>query len=143
MSLEFLQQHWALAAAGLIGLAVLLLLGRHLVLATRGAQLNARVRELRETEKAVVKTAKAVAKSTKKLERLRRKADSVRPRLIDEEQGKLEDAKALQKILNDKVLVSENHVRRVIYEEFPPTEHDRLRKKYLPQDIEDGRPFSF
>ena len=142
MSREFLQQHWALAAASLIGLAVLLVLGRALVLGTRGAQLNARVRELRESEKAVVKTGRAVAKATRKLERLRHKADSVRPRVIDEEQGNLEDAKALHKIAHDRVLVAENHVRKVIVEEYPPKRHDALRNRLLPRQAADTRPFT-
>jgi hypothetical protein len=62
---------------------------------------------------------------------------------LQEAKDAVDDANALQKILNDKVMVTENHVRRVIHDEFPPTEHDRLRRKYLPQDIKDERPFSF
>jgi hypothetical protein len=31
---------------------------------------------------------------------------------------------------NDKVLVAENHVRRILLDEFPPAVHQQLLKKY-------------
>jgi len=55
----------------------------------------------------------------------------------------VEDAKMLAKIANDKVLIAENHVRRVIHEEYPPVKQERLRKKYLPAQAADKRRFSF
>jgi hypothetical protein len=55
----------------------------------------------------------------------------------------VQDAEALLKIADDQVLIAENHVRKIIVEEFPPQRHDRMRSKYLPGDRRDARPFSF
>jgi hypothetical protein len=41
------------------------------------------------------------------------------------------------------VLIAENHVRKIIVEEFPPRLHERLRERYLPGEGADSRPFSF
>jgi hypothetical protein len=41
------------------------------------------------------------------------------------------------------VLIAENHVRKIIVEEFPPNRHERMRSRYLPGEREDGRPFTF
>ena len=51
--------------------------------------------------------------------------------------------RSLAKIADDKAQVQANHVRRVIFEEFPPSRHEKLRARYLPQDVADKRPFSF
>lgn len=98
---------------------------------------------MKKARKDLRKNARATAKAEKKLRGLLKRAERVIPRVLQEAKERVEDAQALQKILRDKVMVTENHVRRVIYDEFPPAAHERLRRKYLPQDIEDKRPFSF
>ncbi|NIN38846.1 MAG: hypothetical protein GTO67_09360, partial [Gammaproteobacteria bacterium] len=50
---------------------------------------------------------------------------------------------ALLKITADQVLIAENHVRKIIVEEFPPNRHDRMRSKYLPDERQGGKPFTF
>ena len=50
---------------------------------------------------------------------------------------------ALAKIADDQQLIAMNHVRRIIHDEFPPKQHDKMRARYLPDDIKDKRPFSF
>ena len=55
----------------------------------------------------------------------------------------MQDAEALLKIASDQVLIAENHVRKIIVEEFPPKHHERLRRRYLPGEGDDGKPFSF
>ena len=62
---------------------------------------------------------------------------------MSEAKEALQDALALEKIADDKAQVTANQVRRVIFEEFPPTRHEKLRRKYLPEDVRDNRPFSF
>jgi hypothetical protein len=142
MSPELLQQHWALVGASVIGLAVVLMLAMRAVLGSSRAQLNARVVELREREREGRKAARAVGKAAKKLERLQRKADSVKPRLIEEAAGELEDARMLQKIADDQVLIAKNQVRQIIVEEFPPKRHEDLRKRLLPNEKSETRPFT-
>ena len=65
------------------------------------------------------------------------------PMLVQEARDALQDARALQKIADDRLLVAENQVRRIIVEEFPPIKQLRLRRRYLPADVRDPRPFSF
>jgi hypothetical protein len=142
MSREFLQQYWALVGASVIGLAVVLMLAMRAVLGSARARLSARVGELRKREKAGQKAARAVRKASRKLERLRRKAESVKPRLIEEASGELEDARMLQKIADDQVLIAKNQVRQVIVEEFPPKRHENLRKRLLPNEKLGSRPFT-
>ncbi|NIV16940.1 MAG: hypothetical protein GWN47_00690 [Woeseiaceae bacterium] len=142
MSLASAQQHWALLAASVIGLAVLLMVFAHLVLGSRGARLNACLNDLRRREKAAAAADRAVVRATKKLEQLRRRSDSVRPKSIDETREDLADAESLLKIANDQVLVARNQVRKIIVEEFPPKRQQALRKRLLPDEKRDTRPFS-
>ena len=58
----------------------------------------------------------------------------MKPRRLEEAAGAVQDAEALLKIAGDKVLIAENHVRRIIVEEFPPKHHERMRSRYLPQE---------
>lgn len=142
MSSEILQQHWALVVASVIGLAVLLMYLAQLLVSSRRVRLNASLQALRRKEKVAARAAKGVATLRKKLERLRRRAESVRPNVIEELRGELADAEALMKIANDQVLVARNQVRKIIVEEFPPKRQEALRKRLLPLEKRDTRPFS-
>jgi hypothetical protein len=77
------------------------------------------------------------------LDRLERRADSVTPRRLREAAEAVQDAEALLKIAADQVLVAENHVRKIIVDEFPPRHHARMRSRYLPGDRQEGKPFTF
>ena len=70
-------------------------------------------------------------------------AGKVKPRLLQEAKDALQDARALEKIAGDKVLIAANHVRRVIHEEFPPSRQQKLRARYLPGEEQNEGPFSF
>ena len=67
----------------------------------------------------------------------------MKPRIIEEAKGRLADKELLAKRADDRAQVTANQLRKVIYEEFPPTRHETLRARYLPGDVADGRPFSF
>ena len=54
-----------------------------------------------------------------------------------------EPAYALQKIANDKAQIATNHVRRVVFDEFSRSRHDKSRARYLRGDVRDNRLFSF
>jgi len=99
--------------------------------------------DVKAARKELRKSVRAAKKAGKKFEKLLARADRVKPRVLQEAKESVEDGRALAKILNDKVIVAETHVRRIIYDEFPPEKHERMRAKYLPQDVIDNRPFSF
>ena len=143
MNTESLQSDWAiwLALASLvIGLALMIPI---LLKQTSRSKLNKVLSDLKDTQKELRKTARVAEKAEKKLQKMQANIDRVKPRELQEAKDAVDDSKALAKILSDKMMVAQNHVRRVIHDEFPPSKHDRMRAKYLPQDIKDERPFQF
>ena len=78
-----------------------------------------------------------------RLEGLAGRSESVKPVRLQEARDALQDAEALLKIARDHVLIAENHVRKIIVEEFPPKHHERLRRRCLPGEDDDSKPFSF
>jgi hypothetical protein len=100
------------------------------------------VQQLRRRERAAQAAHKAVDRAGTRLERLRAEAESVKPRHVEEASGTLEDARALQKIADDQVLIARNHLRKLILEEYPPKRHAAMRSKYLQQDDPDAKPFT-
>jgi hypothetical protein len=131
MTVDYLTQNWALVTASVLGTAILLfILFRAYQDSARG-RLQANARQLRRREQDARSAAKGVDKAVARLDRLRVKADSTKPRLIQEASEALEDARALQKLADDQVLVSRNHVRTLILAEYPPKRHEALRKRYL------------
>jgi putative cell wall-binding protein len=89
------------------------------------------------------KALKSVEKAERIVRRLHDNADRAKPRHLQEAKDALQDARALAKIAHDKIMVAENHVRRVILEEFPPIKHETMREKYLPNAARDQKPFTF
>jgi len=143
MNTESLQSDWAiwLALASLvIGLALIIPI---LLKQTSRSKLNKVLSDLKDTQKELRKSARVAEKAEKKLQKMQANIDRVKPRELQEAKDAVDDSKALAKILSDKMMVAQNHVRRVIHDEFPPSKHDRMRAKYLPQDIKDERPFQF
>jgi len=143
MTPDYLQQHWALVIASVLATAVLLFVAFRLYQGSSPGQLHARVRELRKREQKLKATARALRKAESRLTRLRSRSESVKPRNIDEASGSLADAQALHKIAMDQVLIAQNHVRKVILEEYPPKRHDKLRRRYLPRLLDEQKPFRF
>lgn len=135
--------NWALlAAVGLAVLVGLVILGR-LIGGSRHGQLRHTLADLHNCQHELKKATNAARKAENSVDRLRNRLASVKPRHAQEAKDAMQDARSLQKIAADKVLVAQNHVRRVIHEEFPPNKQGRLRAKYLPNDRPDGKPFSF
>ena len=138
-----LQNNWALLA-GLMLLALVFVYA-----ATRMYQRSAHG-QLRRTRRnllfAVRQQEKATTKSSaceKRLHKLTAKSESTRPRIVQEAREALDDARALEKIADDKVLVAENHVRKVIVNEYSPQKHARMRKRFLPSEKHASGPFTF
>ncbi|HEX5764399.1 MAG TPA: hypothetical protein VFY27_02450 [Woeseiaceae bacterium] len=143
MNAEELQTHWALLLASVTSLVLLLFAAAHFMQTSARGQLR-RTQKALQQERGRLEKAKAVVdKAERQKERLMRNAESVKPRLLRESAEACEDAQALVRIAADRVLVAENHLRRVILEEFPPAQHETLRSRYLPDAPEKKKPFTF
>jgi len=143
MDWNLLKSNWALLIAAVLGAIILMIVVVQLVQRSAGGQLRATVRALAQARQDEAKALKSVEKAERIARRLHEKADRAKPRHLQEAKDALGDARALAKIANDKVLIAQNHVRRVIYEEYPPARQEALREKYLPPQERDKRPFSF
>ena len=138
MSTDVLTNNWALIAAVIPALIALILILRILVDNSAGGQLSATLKEHQKSRKAFDVARKVSQKTATRAEKLASKAGNVPPRTLQEAREAAEDAKSLEKIAHDRVLVTANHVRRVIVEEFPPVKHEMLRNKYLPGEDNAG-----
>ena len=143
MNAEVLQTHWALLLASITGCALLLFAVAVLANNSARGQLRRKQKVLKQERGRLRKAEAVVEKAERQKARLMKLADRVKPRLLRESAEAVEDARALAKIAADRVLVAENHLRRVIVEEFPPTQHEQLRSRYLPDAPEKKRPFTF
>lgn len=143
MNIDMLLQNWGLVVAGTLVLIVATIVITVLLRRSAGGQLRSALATL-DSCKREQDAAHSVAKKTEtKLVALQTRKDRVKPRVIEELRGLLSDKQALAKIADDQVLIAKNHVRRVIHDEFPPNQHDKMRARYLPDDVKDKRPFSF
>lgn len=143
MSIEIFRQNWPIAIAAvlfaIVGISVIAALYRR----SSSRKLRKTAKGARTALKTFTKAQKAVAAAEKRVTRLQGKLNSVKPRVLDKSKEALKDAKALEKIASDQVLVADNHLRLVIHQDFPPARHEALRRKYLPNDKPDAKPFSF
>lgn len=143
MNFEFLGQHWALLIAIVPASVVIAALATVMRRQSAGGQLSLANRAHADAKTELRRARRAVNAATSRLEKLSAKAGRVKPRAMSEAKEALQDALALEKIADDKAQVTANQVRRVIFEEFPPSKHEKLRGRYLPEDVRDNRPFSF
>jgi hypothetical protein len=131
MTMHLLTQNWALVAASVMSLAILLFVLYRLYEASPRGRLGAHVAVLRKHKNEVTQAETRLAKASEKLSALRSRADTTKPRLLSEAEEAIQDAQSLQTIAGDQVLRAKKRVRQVILEEFPPKRHDGLRNKYL------------
>jgi hypothetical protein len=142
MNLDALVANWALWAAVVPAAIAALFIGRILYGRSARGQLNAALRDHRDATRALEKASRSVRSLEKRLQKLESKAAKVKPRALQEAKDALDDARALSRILDDKAQVTRNLVRRAIFEEFPPSAHEKMRARYLPEDVDSGRPFT-
>jgi hypothetical protein len=140
---QFLIQHWGLLAGSLLLIAATLHIALSRWQGSASGQLRQALVAMQELRQVAAKAEGATVKAESRLDGLLQARDKVRPSYLQEAKEGLQDARALQKIADDRLLVSENHVRRIILEEFPPIKQHKLRSRYLPADLRDPRPFSF
>ena len=131
MNLELAQQHWALLAGTVIGIAVVLMLMFRIWQDSARGRLREAVGKLQERRREVARVERALAKARQKLARLESRADGVPPRTVEAARGAVSDGEALLGIHSDQVLVAQTRVRAIIFEDFPPRRHDALRHRYL------------
>jgi hypothetical protein len=143
MNPENLAENWALWAAMLPAAMAVAAVAWIVYRKSARGQLRTALKAHRSAERELDKASRSVQGLQNRLQRLMKKAGKVKPRLLQEARDELDDAQALERVMNDKVQVTRNLVRRAIFEEFPPARHDQLRAKYLPEDVESGRPFTF
>lgn len=134
MNAEFFSSNWALLLAAVPALIVSVSVIRHVAARSAAGQLRSMLANHRNAVKALDDARAQRGKAERRVEKLAARADQVKPRILDEAKATVRDAQALEKVAADKALVTANHVRRVIYEEFPPSRHDELRAQYLPGD---------
>lgn len=143
MDTQWLRDNWALAIALVVVLSIVVLALLHAARSSGRGQLRRARKVLREKRRALRRAGAAVAAAQRKGERLQERAGKVKPRHLEEARGELADARALAKIALDQVLIAENHVRRIIVEEFPPAKQARLRARCRVDDQPDKKPFTF
>ncbi len=143
MTVETLRQNWALFVALALLLVVGLVVSATIYRRSGRAQLMRTLKALRAAERRQASTFRAVAQAERRLATLETRRAEVKPRTLEEARGNLSDARALNKIADDQVLIAANHVRRIILEEYPPARQEALRARYLPNEAPDRRPFSF
>ncbi len=133
MTLEYLTQNWALAIASVLGTAVLLFVIYRVLQDSARGRLQEMVRQLRRREKDDKAARRAADKALAKLEQLQARADSVKPRQVQAAREALEEAREIQKLVDDQVLIARHDVRTLILQEYAPKRHAAMRKKYLQE----------
>ena len=143
MTVEFITRNWSLVGAALLFTGIALFVAFRVYTDSAKGQLGARIRALRTRYREADSAEKAVTRAERRLARLSAKSASVKPRHVEEARETLDDARALLKIAADQVLIAENHVRKVIVEEFPPRRQEALRSRYLRSEQGQEKPFTF
>jgi hypothetical protein len=131
MTIDTLQQNWALLIASVLGLGIVLFVLFRASQDSRRGRLGSALTYLRDRERAAQKAAKALDKAGSRIERLRARSESVPPKQADAARDALAEAQELQKLIDDQLLIARNNVRLLIVEEYPPKRHDAMRSKYL------------
>ena len=134
MTVDFLIRNWALVVASILATGILVFVLVRLYRDSDRGQLGNLVRELHGRNKAVARAQKGLDKASERLDGLRENAPTVKPRLVEEAGEAVEDALLLLNNANDQVLIAEKDVRQLILDEYPPNQHEALRRKYLSSD---------
>lgn len=143
MDAAWIKANWALGIAAIIGIVLAFAAAVHAYRASARGRLRQTRKALAAERRKCRKIEARVLAAERRKARLERRAERVRPRALREADEALADAKALAKIAADRLAIAENHLRRVIFEEFPPARHERLRMKYLPDRPAVDKPFTF
>ena len=118
-----------------LGIFLIILLGVVLpnIMPTPRGRLNRQRRELKHRLFERQLAEKAADKAQRDFAKLQSRAQNVQPKQLREAEDLAADMKTMLVHANDKVLVAENHVRRILLDEFPPAVHQALLEKYSLQ----------
>ena len=120
-----------------IGLSIFLVIAVGVVLPntlpTPRGRLNRQRRELKHRIYEHQKAEKTANKAARDHAKLHSRAQDIQPKLLREAEAHAKDMQTMLGHAGDQVLVAENHVRRILLDEFPPAIHQQLLKKYFPQ----------
>lgn len=131
MTIEDVQQNWALVVASVLGVAILLFLLSRVLQDSRRGRLARALRHLRDRERALRKATKSADKAAQQFSRMSARGDSVAPAKALAAKDALAATQETERLLRDQVLVVRNNARTIILEEFPPKRHPKLLRKYL------------
>jgi hypothetical protein len=140
---HWIQSNWALLLAAILALPAIIVVVRTLLLRSARGKLHSVLAGLHRASREFHRAEQRLSRSKRREHSLRQRAAKVIPRELQESVEQRSDADALFKIASDRLLIARNHVRRIILEEYAPHRQERLRRKYLPDDTSDSRPFSF
>jgi Tfp pilus assembly protein PilX len=143
MSVDGWQEYWALLLGVVVAVCIALVALAHWFKGTARSRLRRSRKELLAKRSAFSKAESVVAAAERKARKLHERAERTKPRHLHEADEALADARALARIAHDQVLIAENHLRRIIVEEYPPARQAQLRVKYGVQEVPDKRPFTF
>lgn len=129
--LQLFPQYWALIIASVLGLAILLFVVFRLLEDSRRGQLSSALNDLRERETALHSASKTVAKSLLRYEKLAAMGDKVPPNKYLAAKDAMAEARETEALLTDQVLVLRNNARTIILQDYPPTKHEAMCRKYL------------
>lgn len=129
--LQLFPQYWALIIASVLGLAILLFVVFRLLEDSRRGQLSSALNELRERETALHSASKKVSKSLLKYEKLAAMGDKVPPNKYLAAKDAMAEARETEALLTEQVLVLRNNARTIILQDYPPTKHEAMCRKYL------------
>ena len=138
-----IRQHWALLGAVAVLAAVIVALLVMTYRRSRRRRLGRFAREQRKERRALAAAVAALKRAESRAERLEKKANRVAPRTLDEARGALSDARRLVEIRSGALQVADNHLRKIIVQEFPPGRHAALRRRFGVAEHPDNRPFTF
>jgi len=143
MDPDWLLRHWALLAAAAVAAAALFAVLVRVWSGSRAARLKRALRQRRRKESELERAARSARRADRSLRRLEGKVGKIPPKRLTEAEGHAQDARRLYEIAADQLLVAENHVRKIIVEEFPPGQHDALRGRHRLSDVPRKAAFSF
>ena len=131
MTIDYLQQNWALVIASVLGLGIVLFVLLRASQDSRRGRLASALAYMRDRERAAQAAAMAISKGNARIERLRARAASVAPKQLEEARDALVEAQELERLIDDQLLIARNNVRMLILEEYPPKRHEAMRSRYL------------
>ena len=131
MTIELVQEYWALLIASVLGLTIALYLLYNAMKGSRRGRLVQALGHLRQREQALKQAIRATDKAEARYSKLSAKGDSMAPNKVLAAKDAVVAARETQRLLEDQVLVVRNDARKIILEEYPPNRHEAMLRKSL------------